>query len=151
MSTLLDAYAVIAVLRGEPAALDVRRLLKKGDTWTTAINAAEIIDRMVRLAGADADDIKSELVMLGVDVFPLSVALAVEAGRCRATHYDRERCAVSLADCVAAVAARQRGSALATADPHLADVATELGVTVTGLPDSAGRRPGGREGGASRQ
>jgi predicted nucleic acid-binding protein len=141
MSTLLDAYAAIALLRGEPAAEDVRKLVKKGSIWTTAVNAAEIVDRMVRLAGADPDDVKSELVMLGIGVVPLSIAQAIAAGECRARHYHRERCPVSLADCVAAVAARNAGSTLATADPHLATLAEQLGVPVTPLPNTRGHLP----------
>jgi predicted nucleic acid-binding protein len=144
MSTLLDAYAAIALLRGEPAADDVQALMKQGPVWTTAVNAAEIVDRMVRLADADPDDVKSELVMLGIGVVPLSIRQAIDAGECRARNYHRERCPVSLADCVAAVAARQAASTLATADPHLAYLAAHLGVTVTTLPDSQGRRPSDR-------
>jgi hypothetical protein len=40
---------------------------------------------------------------------------------------------------VAAVAAREADSALATADPHLGGLARTLGVKVVALPDSRGR------------
>jgi predicted nucleic acid-binding protein len=141
VSTMVDACGVIAVLRGEPAEPAIRRLARKGPVWTTSVNLAEIVDRMIRLEGVDVDDITAEIRMLGIDVSPLPVDLAIEAGRCRADHYHRQRCPVSLADCVAAIAAREADSALATADRILGGLARTLGVEVVALPDSRGRRP----------
>ncbi len=54
--TVLDAYAVIAYLRAEPAAREVRPLLVAGDANLTAVGVAEVLDHMVRLAGANEED-----------------------------------------------------------------------------------------------
>jgi hypothetical protein len=54
--TVLDAYAVIAYLRGEPAAGEVGPLLVAGDAALTAVGLAEGLDHLVRLAGAEEDE-----------------------------------------------------------------------------------------------
>jgi PIN domain nuclease of toxin-antitoxin system len=41
--TVLDAYAVIAYLRGEPSADEVAELLH-GSTILTSVNAAEVLE-----------------------------------------------------------------------------------------------------------
>ena len=65
--------------------------------------------------------------------------MATAAGALRARHYHRRHRAVSLADCVAAEAARMCGVALVSADPHLLDVCRDEGIDRIALPDSAGR------------
>jgi PIN domain nuclease of toxin-antitoxin system len=70
--TILDAYAVIAYLRSEPAAEQVRPLLKAGDGALTAVGLAEVVDHLVRLAGADEDDTVLDLAQLGLlDAVPV--------------------------------------------------------------------------------
>ncbi|HEY0816398.1 MAG TPA: PIN domain-containing protein [Pseudonocardia sp.] len=141
--TVLDAYAVIAYLRGEPAAEEVAELLRAGSTLATA-NAAEVIDQMVRVWERPADDVEGDLAVLsatGLRVCPLDTELAVEAGRLRAVHYHRATCAVSMADCVAAVTALRLDEPLATADPALAAVVRAEAGRVVGLADSRSRRP----------
>jgi predicted nucleic acid-binding protein len=141
--TVLDAYAVIAYLRGEPSAQEVAELLRE-PARLTSVNAAEVCDQMVRVFGADPDAVQADLALLGhagVTMMPVSHELGVEAGRIRARHYHRQRAAVSLADCIAASAALASHMALATADPALASVLRAEGGTVHPLPDSKGRRP----------
>lgn len=139
---VFDAYAVIALLRGEPAAGAVAELLEADEPVTlTPLGVAEVIDRMARLVGADPDEVALDLAELGLaDPEPLTAAEALHAGVVRARRYHRTRCAVSLADCVAlAVAHRHRG-VLATSDPHLLDVCAAERVAYVVLPDSTGRR-----------
>lgn len=141
--TVLDAYAVIAFLRGEESAAAVAEMLRH-DTTLASVNAAEVVDQLVRIWGRDGDDVEGDLALLwhaGMRVHPLDAELALHAGRLRARHYRRKDCAVSLADCVAAATALRLGAALATSDPALAAVVRTEGGTVTGLPDSTGRRP----------
>ncbi len=141
--TVLDAYAVISFLRGEDAADEVTTLLR-GPTLLPAVNQAEIVDQMVRTYRRDADDVEADLALLsqaGMDIEPLDSATAVLAGRLRARHYHRERCAVSLADCVAAATALINDRPLATADPALAGVLRAERGEVVGVPDSTGRHP----------
>ena len=141
--TVLDAYAVISFLRGENAADEVAALLR-APTLLPAVNQAEIVDQMVRTYRREADDVEADLALLsqaGMDIEPLDSATAVLAGRLRARHYHRERCAVSLADCVAAATAIMNDRPLATADPALAGVLRAERGEVVGVPDSNGRRP----------
>jgi len=141
--SVLDAYAVIAYLRGEACADEVAGLLRE-PTVLTAINAAEVIDQLVRVFGRDPDDVHADLALLasvGMTIRSVSAELGLEAGRLRARHYHRERRAVSLADCVAAVAALAEGRPLATSDPASAAVVRDEGGRVHALPGSDGTRP----------
>jgi PIN domain nuclease of toxin-antitoxin system len=141
--TVLDAYALVAYLRDEPAAEDVTKILR-GPTVLSPVNAAEIVDQLVRVFGRDADDVHADLAMLsqaGMDVPPLTADVGNEAGRLRARHYHRSKRAVSLADCIAAATALARAQPLATSDPALAALVREEGGEVRGLPDSQGRMP----------
>lgn len=144
---ILDAYAVIAFLRDEPAAAAVEELLA-GDPRAslTALGVGEVLDHLVRLGGVDEEEAVLDLAQLGLmDPVPVGARAATAAGLLRARFYHRTRCAVSLADCVAAEAARLRGSAVATSDPDLLDVCVAEEIAVEVLPDSGGRRwaPGG--------
>jgi predicted nucleic acid-binding protein len=137
--TVLDAYAVIAYLRDEPAAEDVRALLERGAATLTATGVAEVVDHLVRLAGADEDDAALDLAQLGLlDAIAIDAVVGSAAGRLRARHYQRTRCAVSMADCIAAEAARATGRPLATADPHLLDVCRAEDIASVPLPASDG-------------
>lgn len=140
---VLDAYAVLAYLRDERAAEKVGELLR-APTLLTAVNATEVLDQLVRVYGRNADDVHADLVMLqhtGMELAPVSAEIGLLAGRLRASHYHRERTAVSLADCVAAAAALSADSALATADPALTSLVRAEGGDIHALPDAAGRLP----------
>lgn len=138
---LVDAYAVIAYLKAEPAAPEVRPLLDSGEANLTAVGVAEAIDHLVRLAGADEDDAALDLAQLGLlDGIVVDSALGLAAGRLRARRYHRSRCAVSMADCIAAEAARQDETGLATSDPHLLDLCHIEGISAIVLTASNGTR-----------
>lgn len=139
--TVLDAYAVIAFLRAEPAASEVRPLLDSGDAHLTAIGVAEVLDHLVRVAGAEEEDAALDLAQLRlIDGIAVDSALGLASGRLRARHYRRSRCAVSMADCVAAEAARRTGQAVATSDPHLLAVCHSEGIAMIVLSGSDGTR-----------
>ena len=141
--TVLDAYALIAYLRGEPAADDVMALLRQ-PTAVSSVNLAEVVDQMTRVFGQDEDEVEMALATLaagGMSVLVPEVTTGLAAGRLRARHYDRRERSVSLADCFAAAIALHDGDPLATSDPHLADMVVAEGGSVVPLPDSSGRRP----------
>jgi ribonuclease VapC len=143
VTTVLDAYAVIAYLSDEPSAKEVEGLLR-GPTILTSVNAAEVWDQLVRVRGADPDGVDADLALLchaGLTVQAVTHELGLEAGRIHARRYHRKRAAVSLADCVAASAALASRALLATSDPALAEVLRAEGGQVHPLPDSQGRRP----------
>jgi predicted nucleic acid-binding protein len=102
---------------------------------------AEVIDRLARLDGIEADDVESDLALVGIREAAIVPDVFGTAGRLRARHYHRTSCAVSMADCVAAAHARASGTVLATADPHLANLARAENLDLLALPDSRGRRP----------
>lgn len=140
--TILDAYAVVGFLVEEPVAGEVEDLLPEGTL--SAANAAEVVDRLVRLHSLTPDDVEAELAALaegGLRIVEVGPAIGLSAGKLRARHYHRERRPVSLADCLAAATALARKEPLATADPSLAALVREEGGTVIALPDSAGHRP----------
>jgi PIN domain nuclease of toxin-antitoxin system len=141
MAVLLDAYAAIAILKGEPAAKEIRPTLEAGDAVIHPLNLGEVIDRMSRLAGADPDDIEADVALLGVDTVDADAATLVDAGRWRTRHYHRTDRAVSLADCVAGLCAVTARLALATSDRHCADMLREEGGEVFPLPNRQGVRP----------
>lgn len=141
--TVLDAYAVIAFLRSEPAAGEVSRLLHH-ETTLPAANAGEVVDQLVRVYGFDADAVHAELALLahlGMQIVPITSELGLRAGELRAKHYHRLQSPVSLADCIAAVVALALARPLATSDAPLARMLRAEGGTVHPLPDSAGGRP----------
>jgi predicted nucleic acid-binding protein len=139
--TVLDAYAVIAYLKAEPAAGEVRPLLDGGDAFLTAVGVAEVLDHLVRLAGADEEDAALDLAQLGlIDGVVVDSELGLGAGRLRARHYHRNRCPVSMADCIAAETARRAREALATSDLHLLDLCHKEGIAITVLTGSDGTK-----------
>jgi predicted nucleic acid-binding protein len=138
---VLDSFAVLALLRDEPAADQVQQLVEgEEDTALTALGIAEVIDHLVRVMGAEEDEAVLDLAQLGLSPpSPVEAAMASQAGQLRARHYHRKSRAVSLADCIAAETARPIDSHLATADPQLLDLCQEEDISVIALPDSAGQ------------
>lgn len=139
--TILDAYAVLAYLKGEPAAREVSRLIDDPDASLTALGVAEVLDHLVRIVGVDEENAALDVAQLGlIDGIAVDSTTGAAAGRLRARHYHRKRCAVSLADCVAAEVARLHERPLVTSDPHLLDVCNAEGIATEVLPDSGGGR-----------
>ncbi len=140
---ILDAYAVIALLRDEPAADKVQRILE-GDgqekrPTLTAVGVAEVLDHLIRIGGLEEETASLDLAQLGLlDTAPLDPSVAASAGRLRTRHYHRKRCAISLADCIAAESGRAAGIAVVTSDPHLLDVCHREQIAVVALPDTTG-------------
>jgi PIN domain nuclease of toxin-antitoxin system len=139
---LLDAFAIIALLRGEHAADEVQRLLESDpDATLTALGVGDVLDHMVRVMGINDEEAALDLAQLGLERVPaLSVDVALRAGLLRSHRYHRVRCAVSLADCAAAEEARRLLCPLATSDPRLLDVCHVEGIATISLPDSNGVR-----------
>ena len=137
--TVLDAYAVTAFLRAEPAANDVGVLLRRPGVALTAVGVAEVLDHLIRIVGVDEEDATLDVAQLGLlDGIPVDPALGAAAGRLRARQYHRSRCPLSMADCIAAEAARSRAEPLATSDPHLLDVCRTENIARHVLPQSDG-------------
>jgi PIN domain nuclease of toxin-antitoxin system len=139
MAVVLDAQGLVAFFTGEPALAPVRELLLSGEqTIMATINMAETIDRMRRVHGIDSDSLEADLLETGIHFRAVDIALATEAAELRASHYHRTRRSVSLADCIAAALALDRGYRLATSDPALLALVVDEGGTVEPLPASDG-------------
>jgi len=137
MSVLLDSYAFIAYLLDEPAAPLVQRLLWDGDLAMSAVQLAEVVDRMERVHGVPADEIEVAVSALGIDIIVADYPVGAEAGRLRARHYGPTGRTLSLADSVCAATAVLGGLSVATADPVLLEVAVAEGCSVVRLPGAA--------------
>ena len=141
---LLDAYAVIAYLQADPhAGAEVRRLIAVEDSPAAAlgvVNAAEVLDHLIRIRGVDPDAAVLDVAQLGLDVRPVDDRIGVLAGLLRARHYHPRQRQVSLADCFAAATLLVSDDieGLATSDPHLLDLVHAEGGHTVPLPDSDG-------------
>ena len=138
---LLDAYALVALLRAERAGADVRTLLRSGDCGMTASNLAEAADVLERVHGIGIGESRPRVEPLPLTVVDVDARLAWRAAELRARHYRRRSSEVSMADCVLVAAARPGSDAVATADRAVAVMSRAEGVHVTALPDRRGRRP----------
>ena len=137
---VLDAYAVLALLTGEPAAAPVRKLLVGDrDASLTVLGVAEVLDHLVRLVGASDEDAALDVAQLGLaEPAPLDAATSMKAGLLRARQYHRRDRAVSLADCIAAETARAAAAPVASSDPHLLGMCRDELIDVVPLPNRAG-------------
>jgi uncharacterized protein with PIN domain len=143
VATVLDAYPLIALLRAEPAADEVEAILREGNAALSAVNLAEALDVLERRFGVPNRELRSALGLLlsaGLEVRPVSEALAWRAAELRARWYARQGSELSLADCFA-LASVAEDDRLATADRPLAEAARAEGLAVMPLPDSQGQRP----------
>lgn len=136
MTVLLDAYALIAYLRDEPAAAAVQDLLWKGGLAMSAVQLGEVVDRMERIDGVPADEVEVVVSALAIEVLPADYAVGAEAGRLRARHYRPTVRTLSIADAFCAATAVLHRCALATADPVLLAVAEAEGCAALRLPGS---------------
>jgi PIN domain nuclease of toxin-antitoxin system len=143
--TVLDAYALLGYLLDTSLAELVEPLLREDNPATiSALNLAEVVDRLVRLTGQSESMVLDRIESLldtGISVEPIDLRLGIQAGALRARHYRKRDSDVSMADCVACVTAIGLRLPLATADPCLAAVARTEGVAIIPLPDSRGRLP----------
>ena len=137
---ILDAYALVAGLRGEVAADVVCGLLldENLDCRTISTAAAETVDRVSRLGGHPAEEVALSLLRLGLEITPVDDDLGIRAGVLRAEAYHRTSAPLSMADCLVAAEALRCRDVLATADPHLLDLVASRGGSFVALPASDG-------------
>jgi PIN domain nuclease of toxin-antitoxin system len=143
--TTFDASPLVGLLIGEPGAHPTAHVLATAQRSTiSAINLAEVVDRVTRAYGAPAHLVREQISLwtsLGLYVVDLSHGLADSAARLRIEHYHARQMPVSLADCCAIALARQQATPLATTDRPMARLARQLDIEVIALPDSRGQLP----------
>jgi predicted nucleic acid-binding protein len=140
---LLDAFALIALQRDEPAAEAVTGMIASGDAGVPSIILAEVLDLLVRAHGVPADrlfEAVSGLFAAGLTMIHTRDETPWIAARLRSRHYRARGSALSLPDCVL-LATAGPGDAIATADRPILAAAQAEGIDVRPLPDSRGRMP----------
>jgi len=126
LTRVLDSYAILAFLRNESGADDVRGLLRTaGDAerplLLTAVNWGEVFYITLRKGGrARADELPGILSSLPIDIVPADLELARQAAEFRATRK------MSYADCFAAALAKLRKAELVTGDKEFRQVEREV-------------------------
>jgi PIN domain nuclease of toxin-antitoxin system len=144
LTVLLDAFALIALLRDEPAADEVETILRRGEAAMSAVNLAEALDVLQRVDGVDRarlDALTGPLIRESLALLAVEERTACDGADIRARRYHRTRAPLSLADCLLLAAARGAQAVVATADRPLASAARAEEIEVAALPDSRGRRP----------
>lgn len=140
---VLDAFALVALARDEPAAQEVEDLLRSGQAAISALNLGEAIDVLGRVHDIDHRELSEGMRVLEAEVLnvlPVNGPVAHRAAQLRSRHYRRRGSELSMADCVALASADSKDR-LATADPALAEAARKENIEVVALPDSNGNRP----------
>jgi predicted nucleic acid-binding protein len=129
VSTLfvLDAWAVLAFLQGEePAASRIRSLLhearsQKVELFLSIINLGEVVYRVGKVRGeTEAAETLAQIRRLPITIVPASDDAVWAAVRYKM------RYAISYADAFAVATAEALGATLATGDPELVQLTTEV-------------------------
>jgi predicted nucleic acid-binding protein len=140
---LLDAFALVALQRDEPAAHTVAQMIASGDAGVPSMILAEVLDVLVRVQGVPADrlsEMLSGLFAAGLAVVHTRDETPWIAARLRARHYRARGSALSLPDCIL-LATAEAGDAIATADRPVLAAARAEGIDTIPLPDARGRVP----------
>lgn len=140
---LLDANALIALLRDEPAASEVEGLLHARECATPASCLTEVVDRLIRRGAVPPEKVVDRvepLIGAKLGILPIENRVAWWAGEVRGLHYARGDADLSLADCLL-LAAAGPDDEVATSDGAVARAARALDIGIVALPDSSGRRP----------
>lgn len=142
---VFDAAPLVGLLLDEPGADDIIDTLTRAKQLAiSAINYAEVVDRVARVSGVPTRQVVDALEVWidgGLVVVPVTASAAGRAAALRVAHYHHRTAAISIADCCAIGLALDRNEALATSDRELVRLARQLGVEVIALPDSRGRMP----------
>ena len=119
---VLDASAVVALLKKEPADFDLRDVVP--GNWISAVNFAEVVERFARDGNA-RDAIEAMLAELRVSIVPPDTDMAVRAGMLK---QPGRRFGLSLGDCFCLALAEHKALSLVTTDLQLAKAAEDFGV-----------------------
>lgn len=127
MSVVLDASAVLALLRGEAGARKVEGAL--AGSRMSVVNMAEVASHYHKLGMPD-DEVDRMLRPLPIDMVPADAALAREAGRLRRHTVEG---GLSLGDRFCLALAKREGLPAWTADRKWKDMADAAEVKVVAI------------------
>ena len=126
VARVLDSFALLALLRGEPGSENVRQILEKAadrdaPVHMTEVNYAEV-QYIIRRKDGDAawKTIAAELVAAAIEFHPADRRLADLAADFKA------RFKLSLADAFAAALAKEKKAELITSDPEFKALEKEI-------------------------
>lgn len=122
---VLDASALLALLRNEPGAAKVADVI--AEARISSVNYAEVVSHFI-YAGMPADQIDAMLHPLPMTTVDADQALATIAGQLRATTAEA---GLSLGDRFCLALARRDGLPAVTADKQWRTVADAAGVTLS--------------------
>lgn len=123
-TAVLDASAIIALLKGERGASKVASVI--GEAAVGVFNQAEVVSHFVHL-GAPLDEIRAMLGALPYTVIPADETLAWDAGALRA---ETRSAGLSLGDRFCLALAKQLNVPAYTADRAWKDIASAVGTKV---------------------
>ena len=119
---ILDAFALMAYLKGEPAAERVRDIFDEGakgkcHIYISIINLGEVLYNMERNFGLSrAHEALTVIQSLPIEVLPADNQTVFDAAHIKANH------PVSYADAFVVVAAQELDGIVMTGDPEFLDV-----------------------------
>lgn len=113
MTVVLDAWAVVELLRGGSGGELVRQILTRDDTVMSSINLGEVVYTLIRSHGVETADERVERVREAVWVEDPDWALVHAAARIKAGGN------LSYADAFCLAAAHRHRAAVATGDPEI--------------------------------
>lgn len=125
---VLDSWAIMSYLQGEPSAEKVADIIADAHEdnvplLMSVVNAGEVWYIIARRASeSDADRSIRELKQLGIKLVDADWDIAHDAGRFKAKHK------MSFADCFAAALAKQRKAHLVTGDQEFKQVEPDISV-----------------------
>ena len=122
----IDTSAILAHLQDEAGGDVVLNWLERGAA-VSILNVQELASKLAE-AGVERGQVEATLADLSLEVRPITVDLALDAGFMRA---DAGRRGLSHGDRACLALARQLGLPAVTADRPWADVASALGVEVS--------------------
>lgn len=134
MTVVLDAYAVLAVLRGEPGGKAVIELLADSSERAVinSVNLAEVVDQLMRrfeLSRARVDDALGPILEESIEIVSADAGLAFRAGEMRKKYYQRSSRQLSMADCFVLATATEHDT-IVTADQDIVKSAQREGIKV---------------------
>lgn len=127
MSVVLDASALIAMLKGEKGAAKVAAAI--AGARVSSINYAEVVSHFIH-AGMPALEVDAMLQPLPMDVIPADRALATLAGRLRSVTAEA---GLSLGDRFCLALAQREGLPAWTSDQSWKTIADAAGVKVVAI------------------
>lgn len=122
MTVVLDAWAVTALLQGEPAAQRARALILDRRAVMSSINLGEVLYSLTRTVGADVAADRVDGVRQVVEVLDPDWPLVAAAARIKAGG------SLSYADAFCLATGERHGAPVASGDPEIVARAGPAGV-----------------------